>query len=350
MINVWLLFCLILLAAIYARHRAYPRPYKDIPHSPQSARRLLGDIPDIIQFVKDGNDPDDFISHRCRQLNSPIIQLFFMPFSNPLIFLDDVGESENIVSTRTKELDRAPMTVKTFLPFFPFASILKQTTPEWRAQRRLWKDTMGQDFLRRVAAPETYKVAVQLMDLFRLKISIAKGRPFSVRTDFNLCALDVIWAAFLGSELHGIRDEIRGLRENHQDNGLARQPTSLDSPAAMPPTVKGELYEAIEFLNSMLNLSLTSWLPGWYHWMLRQLPRYRRCWALKTKIIDDHIQMARERFATSSSRKDDSSKTCAIDLVFCREQSARARPNASAFVIPPTDEEMHDELFMMLIA
>ncbi|KAG5974342.1 hypothetical protein E4U55_008231 [Claviceps digitariae] len=350
MINVLILVCLLLLAAVYAWHRAYPRPYKDIPHSPQSARRLLGDIPDILQFIEEGNDPDDFIAHRCRQLNSPIIQLFFMPFSTPLIFLDDVGETENIVVSRTKELDRAPMTVNTFLPFFPFSSILKQTTPKWRAQRRLWKDTMGHDFLRHIAAPQTYKVALQLVELFRLKTTMANSRPFSVRTDFNLCGLDVIWAAFLGSELHGIRDEICAMRKNQHHDAFTHQPASVDSPAVLPPTVRGELYEAIEFLNHSLNLSLTSWLPGWYHWLLRQAPKYRRCWALKTKIINDHIQMARDRFATSSCQQVDGSKMCAIDMVLCREKSAIARPNASAFVIPPTDQEMHDELFMLLIA
>ncbi|KAG6009568.1 hypothetical protein E4U43_008698 [Claviceps pusilla] len=350
MINALIVVCLLLLVAIYVRHRAYPRPYKDIPHSTQSARRILGDIPDILQFIQDGNDPDDYISHRCRQLNSPIIQLFFMPFTSPLIFLDDVGESESIVVSRTKELDRAPMTVNTFLPFFPLSSILKRTTPEWRAQRRLWKDAMGHDFLRHIAAPHTYKVALELAELFRLKTDMAKGRPFSMRTDFNICGLDVIWAAFLGSELHGIRDAICGVRETHHDDSFAHQPASVDSPAVLPPTVKGELYEAIEFLNQSLNLSLTSWLPGWYHWLLRQAPKYRRAWALKTKIINDHIQMARERVAASSSQQVDGSKMCAMDMALCREQGAIARPNAAAFVIPPTDKEMHDELFMLLIA
>ncbi|KAG6036494.1 hypothetical protein E4U41_005699, partial [Claviceps citrina] len=111
---------LLLLAALYARHRAYPRPYKDIPHSKESAMRLLGDMPDMVQFTRSGGgDLDDFVAHRCRQLQSPIIQLFFMPFSEPLIFLDDVAEAERVVRGRTRELDRAPLTVNTFRPYFP---------------------------------------------------------------------------------------------------------------------------------------------------------------------------------------------------------------------------------------
>ncbi|KAG5918696.1 hypothetical protein E4U61_001561 [Claviceps capensis] len=126
------------------------------------------------------------IADRCRRLNSPIVQLFFKPYSRPLIFLDDTAAVSNIVCTRTKELNRAPITVRTLLYFFPRFSILKQTTREWWAQRQLWNDSMGQDFLHRIAAPKTYKVALQLMELFQLKTSIGNGRPFSVNTDFNL--------------------------------------------------------------------------------------------------------------------------------------------------------------------
>ncbi|KAG6061206.1 hypothetical protein E4U33_006744 [Claviceps sp. LM78 group G4] len=85
----------------------------------------------------------------------------------------------------------------------PRSSILKRTTSEWRDQRRPWKDSMGQDFLHRIAAPKTYKVALQLMELFQLTISIGNSRPFLVDTDFNLFALDAVWDAFLGSDLWG---------------------------------------------------------------------------------------------------------------------------------------------------
>ncbi|KAG6235342.1 hypothetical protein E4U25_004961 [Claviceps purpurea] len=244
---VIVLLSTVFLAVIYAWHRAYPRPYEDVPYSTQSERRLLGDIPDIVQFVKDGNAPKDLIADRCRRLNSPIIQLFFEPFSRPLIFLDDTAAVSNIVCTRSKELNRAPITVRTLLYFFPTSSILKKTTPEWRAQRRVWNDSMGQDFLHRIAAPKTYKVALQLMELFQLKTSIGNGRPFSVDTDFNLFALYAVWAAFLGSDLHGVRDELGELRNQHDDFCL-RQPAFVDSPAALPPTVKGGLFRAIEYL------------------------------------------------------------------------------------------------------
>ncbi|KAG6027978.1 hypothetical protein E4U40_001264 [Claviceps sp. LM458 group G5] len=67
------------------------------------------------------------------------------------------------------------------------------------------------------------------------------------------------------------------------------QPAFVDSPAALPPTVKGELFRAIEYLNSTMSVSVTS-------------PLSRRYWALKTNI-NEHIRRARERFAYSGSRK-----------------------------------------------
>ncbi|KAG6316364.1 hypothetical protein E4U22_007128 [Claviceps purpurea] len=190
---VIVLLSTVFLAVIYAWHRAYPRPYEDVPYSTQSERRLLGDIPDIVQFVKDGNAPEDLIADRCRRLNSPIIQLFFEPFSRPLIFLDDTAA---------------------FAP-------------------------------------------------------------------------DAVWAAFLGSDLHGVRDELDELRNQHNDFCL-RQPAFVDSPAALPPTVKRGLFRAIEYLNSTMNVSVTS-LSGWYRYLVRQRPIFRRYWTLKTNIINEHI-------------------------------------------------------------
>ncbi|KAG6266582.1 hypothetical protein E4U47_005717 [Claviceps purpurea] len=125
MVNMVIVLSTVFLAVIYAWHRAYPRPYEDVPYSTQSERRLLGDIPDIIQFVRDGNAPEDLIADRCRRLNSSIIQLLFEPFSRPLIFLDDTAAVSNIVCTRSKELNRAPITVRTLLYFFSTSSILK---------------------------------------------------------------------------------------------------------------------------------------------------------------------------------------------------------------------------------
>lgn len=119
----------VFLAVIYAWHRAYPRPYEDVPYSTQSERRLLGDIPDIVQFVKDGNAPEDLIADRCRRLNSPIIQLFFEPFSRPLIFLDDTAAVSNIVCTRSKEPNRAPITVRTLLFFTSFPGPVFSSKP-----------------------------------------------------------------------------------------------------------------------------------------------------------------------------------------------------------------------------
>ncbi|KAG5939054.1 hypothetical protein E4U60_001030 [Claviceps pazoutovae] len=190
---VIILLSTVFLAVIYTWHRAYPRPYEDIPYSTQSARRLLGDIPDIIQYVRDGNDPEKF---NCRPMSAT--QLAHRPAILRALFT---------------------------------SSILKQTTPEWRAQRQLWNDSMGQDFLHRIAAPKTCKVALQLLELFQLNTSIGNGRPFSVDTDFNL---------------------------------HIRFPAFVDSPAALPPTVKGGLFRAIEYLNSTMNVSVTSPLPGWY--------------------------------------------------------------------------------------
>ena len=348
--SVQLFFSAALALSLFfvVRHFAYPRPYPGIPYNEHAARRFLGDLPDIFQMVNTAQDPAKFAFLQCRKLGSPVVQLFFRPFTRPFIFVDDVREVEDIMATRTREFDRAPTTVGIFKPFVPHSSIIKQTTPEWRAQRRLWTDTMGSDFLRRVAAPRMGKSAAELVELFRTKTDIAGGRPFPVSEDFELATLDVIWAAVLGSDLGSVPDELDGLRKAA---ATVRQPPSLDDVAVMPAVPRSDMYRAAEYFNLSIEKTLTSPLPQWHHWLLRQMPQYKRHWAVKTRVMNDLITAARRRFAAlPAADLHESRDTCAMDMVLRREATALQKSHLSTTFIPPLEEETHDELFMFLIA
>lgn len=253
------------------------------------------------------------------------------------------------MATRTKEFDRAPSTIGAFKPFFKHSSILKQTTADWRAQRRLWTDTMSIDFLRRVAAPKMHKYALELVDLFKAKMAISEGRPFSVVEDFDLATFDIIWASVLGSDLNGVLNEVTSVRE-----GLlsVEQPVSEDSPAVMPPVQRGKMFLAAEFFNMTMEQTLCSPLPTLHHWIWRQFPEYKKHWAVKQQIMDDLIKNARHRFAHLSEAQlsGSAADTCAMDLVLRRESLAVQKSTSSGNGSLPTTAEIHDELFMFLIA
>lgn len=339
---------LIIIFILYLRRIAYPRPYAHIPYNKHSANRFLGDLPDLLEAVKTTKDPAKFAFQQCRKLRSPVIQLFLRPFSRPFIFIDDVREVENLIVTRTKEFDRAPTTIAVFKPFVPHSSIIKLTTPEWRAQRRIWTDVMSNDFLKLVAAPRMHKAGMELIELWSLKADIAQGHPFFVQEDCELATFDAIWATILGCELNGVKNEIRQIREKASS---IKQANDKDIVASIPAAERGEMYKAAYYFNLTIEKTLTSPIPPLHHWLLRQTPTYRKHWAITRHIISTLIEEARERFLKLSDAEMARDKdTCAMDLVLRRELSAAQKANVLTGVKPPTPEEIHDELFMFLIA
>ncbi|KAI1044208.1 hypothetical protein LB505_008614 [Fusarium chuoi] len=72
------------------------------------------------------------------------------------------------------------------------------TGDRWKAHRKLVADTMSPAFLGGVAGPQMWKSTMKLIDLWRVKERLAKGRPFSVSTDIRKAAFEIIWAATFG--------------------------------------------------------------------------------------------------------------------------------------------------------
>ncbi|KAK7732687.1 hypothetical protein SLS63_004942 [Diaporthe eres] len=323
----------------------YPRPYPGIPHHKSSAKRLWGDLPDVLAAVSKTQDPAKYVFTQCRKLNSPVIQLFLRPFHPPIIFVDDVREVKDILGMRTKEFDRAPSTQAVFAPFLAQSSITKRTTVEWRAQRRLWEGVMGRDFLRRVAAPRMYTSASELVDLLKEKATVADGRPFSCFEDFDLAAFDVIWTVIFGEKLQAVDGERRGVIECA---GNIAQPDSKDELAFLPVLHKPDIYEAVSFFVKSVEKTLKSFNQPLHHWALRQMPAFRRYWSLKQELVSGLIKDTRAQLAALPEDKlDEFEDKCAMGLALRRERLAY---NGKFEACPPTTQEIHDELFMFLVA
>lgn len=326
---------------------ASPRPYPGIPYKAQSAKRILGDLPDILNTIKTTKDPAKFVFEQSRKLGFPVIQLFARPFSRPFIFVDDVREVEDILAVRTKDFDRAATTIALFKPFVPHSSIVKLTNSKWRAQRRLWMDVMHPDFLHRVALPKMYRSALELLELLRTKITIADGRPFFIGEDFELACFDAIWATTLGSDLNSVVDELVGIRTGA---AAIKQPDSKDAAASLPKVAHGQMYLAQDHFHGTIEQILNLPLPELHHWVLRQFPSFKRHWAAKTRIVDGLIEKSREHFARLSEKQlAEREDTCAMDLVLHQERLFKLKPGDSD-IAPPTYEEIHDELFLFLMA
>jgi len=116
--------------------KLYPKPYPGIPYNEASAKRLMGDIPDLVNIVKETSGfSDALFTITTQKLGTPIAQFLF-PGIRKLIVLEDPREIEDLLVRRHKEFDKAPMALNIFRPMFPRASLAQFTTPELRAQKR----------------------------------------------------------------------------------------------------------------------------------------------------------------------------------------------------------------------
>lgn len=334
----WLLF--------YKPH-IFPNPYPGIPYNHTAAKRLFGDLPDLLAHYKRTKEVSSYSFQLCKTLKSPIVQLFLRPFSPPLICLDDSREIEDILLRRTKEFDRAPSTIAFFKPVIPYATLVQPSNRHFKQQRRLWVDCMSPGFLRRVVAPNVYKSASELVDLWRLKTSLADGYPFAAQRDLELTAFDAIWIAILGSELGSVCSEIEALRTEASSIKL---PNDKDLPASFPSATRSEFYEAVAYLNGTVESVIASPFPVWHHWFIRQSSQYKAHSAIKDKEIRYLTRRARDRFRRISAAEDEGGEhdTCAMDLVLRREVIAAQK--AGVEIREEENLAIQDELLMLLVA
>lgn len=327
--------------------RIFAKPYPGIPSNHAAANRISGDVPDLLAHYKRTKEASSFPFEQCQKLKSPIVQLFLRPFSPPLIFLDDPRETEDILLRRTKEFDRAPSTIAFFKPLLPHATFVQPSNQIFKQQRRLWVDCMSPGFLRRVVAPNVYKSALELVDLWRLKTSLVDGHPFAAQQDFQLAAFDAIWVAILGSELGGVRSDIETLNTRAS---FLKLPKDKDHPVQLPSATRSDMYNAVAYLTNVGEGLMASPFPVLHHWFIRQSSQYKANIAIKDQEIRNLIKRARDRFRRILAADDEGKEhdMCAMDLVLRREIIAAQK----AGVELPEGERpaIQDELLMLLIA
>jgi hypothetical protein len=123
-------------------------------------------------------------------MNSPICQVFIRPFSKPWILLADFRESRDILMRR-KEFDKSSFLSDGMACMGSFHGIY-MTGDKFKANRQLIQDLMTSSFLNNHVGPAIFSKGLELMQLFEAKMNLARGRPFSVKKDFEYSSLDVM--------------------------------------------------------------------------------------------------------------------------------------------------------------
>ncbi|KAI0837144.1 cytochrome P450 [Hypoxylon sp. FL0890] len=322
-------------------HKLYPKQYPGIPYVEASARRISGDIPDLMRAIQATDEvTNPMFAVSSQKLGIPVAQVLFPRFRKPLIVVEDPLEVEDIIVRRHNEFDKAPTAVEVFAPMFPRGTLSQYTTPELKAQKRLWADTMHVDFLRKVVAPHIHKTTLELLGLWRLKASVLyQDQPFEVHEDFKNATLDIVWASLIGEEPGLTRFEIKKLRAQISGDKIQEQePRST--------FVKAEM----AYISQAIARNAKTPMPTWAQKLETYTPRYRKFRSTVISEVARAMKKAVDRYGhleTGMLEADDSA-TCMMGLVL-RRQIIEAKKAGKAPTDPTTDPNMLDEMFIMLV-
>jgi len=245
----------VVLSFVY--YKALPKPIPGIPYNKDSAKRISGDLPDLIKHMVKTRERQTWFNAQNVKHNSPIVQIFLRPFSSPVVLLNDFREAEDIFTRRTREFDRSTMTTLMFEGIIPHSTIVMPSHDLFREQRKLWAGTMTTDFLNTVAARAIYQGCEDFVELWRLKATLAGDAPFQANKDLRNLTMDVIWRITLGSETGALGNQISILRSLKP---WYVQRDELGA-AIIQEAPMNELTSTLEYLLSTLDAAMNSPFP-----------------------------------------------------------------------------------------
>jgi hypothetical protein len=130
---------------------ALPKPLPGIPYNKKAAKSILGDASELMTIRKNGGRPRVWFNEQNARHNSPIVQAFLAPLSQPILIVADFREAQDILLRRGKEFDRGGRNLDALSGVIAHHHIGMQTTdPQFKANRELVKDLMTPNFLNTV--------------------------------------------------------------------------------------------------------------------------------------------------------------------------------------------------------
>ncbi|RYP90146.1 hypothetical protein DL770_003768 [Monosporascus sp. CRB-9-2] len=334
------------LAIVYAVYRrALPKPIPGIPYVEESAKRLFGDLPRIAGLQKAGRKPSDLYIETVRLTKSPISQMFFLPFATPMVIVSDFREAQDLVTMRSKDLERGAINNDTFGGVIPEHFISMNTSdPRFKVTRGLTNDLMTPRFLNEVSAPEIYSKMCHFVDLWKFKAQAADGRTFKAYEDLNFLSYDIVTAAALGiddSESE-IVQHLRSLRSDFPPRSPSEVPT--ESEFVFPNFAPSDLMGSLLTLAEAIGDSFSKPSPKLFHALNNLRPAMRKAWSDRKRILQQHIDNASARL----NREGDNFKpVAALDCMVAREISSAKREGRRPDL---GSRRLHDLLFGYLVA
>jgi len=323
------------LGALYAIYRSLlPRPLPGIPYNQTSARRLLGDAPDMLREVSVTRELNVWLVKQVNKLQAPLCQVFVEPFSKPWVLLADPIEAYDIM-TRRPDFDRSNFITDGLSPMDNFHARMK-TGPQWRTTRAWLQDLMSPTFLNNVVGPVMFDNSMNLIRFWDTKTRLANGSAFDVNDDLDHSALD------------GMLSSVFDRHFKHTALGPQIETLSRIAPTSLAVGPKGEVrfprapvHESISALYETvdkIDVVTKAMSPKLAMWFIRQTPSYRRVTAVKRQVVKEQIQGALQRLEVTDEPR------TAIEHMLVREKKAAEKHNRKADFGNPImmDEVSHD--------
>nr|WGZ60619.1 cytochrome P450 [Fusarium tricinctum] len=304
----------IISLCLYLAYRAIlPKPIAGIPYNKDAAGRMLGDIPEMIGYVRRTKRIFCWLTSLNTRHQSPIVQVFTKPGGLPWVVVTDPYESQDILLRRIKDFDRSDFFGQFVGGIMPYQhSHQLSTDDQFKYNRKLINHLMAPTFINQISAPQVYSSTLSLIKLWRLKCKMASGRPFSAHHDITFASLDSIFASSFGlSETDGNTFQRLEKIKECEDEATEEDTGAQTFPEHSPPAI----FSAILTLAESVSDTQLSPAPALTSWIIRKFPYMRNAKAIKDKFIRDRVTEGIELIQDGSTTEPKS----AIHSVLLRE-------------------------------
>lgn len=201
-------------------------------------------------------------------------------------------------------------------------------------------DTMSPAFLRNVAGPHNHTAARSLIQLWKAKEAVAKGRPFNIASDLEEVMNDSIFAVAFGVSRGGIAAKLEA-QSHAPAEAIVR-----DEEIVFPTAKRSAVYDDIGTVLGSPEIALKSPFGPWHlAFALKFYPKYRQAVKRKDRFIQQMLNEAWEKFNRPTSSETDVKS--AAEFLIAREVAQSSKSGRRAQYDSPM---VKDELFLFLFA
>ncbi|KAF3809047.1 Cytochrome P450 71D8 [Colletotrichum gloeosporioides] len=324
---------------------AYRQPLHGIPYNRGAAKRLMGDLTELEEWDKSGKGIRPWFLAQAPRHNSALTQIFLGPFAKPAVLVSDYREVNDILSHRDAVDFKRGKKVDVFRGLLPHAFPSMETfDPRFKSSRDLVRDLMAPSFLHSVNAPHVYAVSCNLLELWRTKARLARGRPFNVFNDIVEFSFDAILSAAtgLGPEGGDVKRQLSYLSDHdNKESHFTDSSSEVDELAQLPAADQSLKLWALGVNEESLWKGFYMPSPRLYHAVNKLRPSVRKAERVLKDYVESQITAAIPRLSQGGQPES------ALDFTIQREMRAAEKADREPFF---RDPRILDQLSGYLIA